>query len=112
MERQKMECQKYGQHGHLASILSNHEGELLSRHILNSYPNVESFWIGLRDRLKKGRWRWADSSTSMFKAWEGGAPKSVDASGFCAYLSIHQDFQQWNDAFCNTRMAYICEFEL
>nr|XP_056702618.1 regenerating islet-derived protein 4-like [Euleptes europaea] len=108
----EMECQNYGNHGHLVSIISNQEGEVLSTHILNNFPDGESFWIGLRDRLKKGLWRWSDLSTSMYTAWVDGAPKNVDESGFCAYVSVKQKFLKWNDTFCNTQMAFICEILL
>ncbi|KAL8222674.1 UNVERIFIED_CONTAM: hypothetical protein K2H54_077907 [Gekko kuhli] len=108
----EMACQNYAHAGHLVSILSEEEAELLSLFIINNHPTVKSLWIGLRDRMKNGRWRWADSSTSKFTAWVSGEPKHVDESGFCAYLSDKQEFREWNDAFCNTPMAYVCEFVL
>ncbi|XP_015268454.1 PREDICTED: regenerating islet-derived protein 4-like [Gekko japonicus] len=108
----EMDCQNYGNSGHLVSILSDQEAELVSKFIMNNHPNVGSIWIGLRDRMKNGRWRWADSSTSKYTGWVGGEPKKVDESGFCAYLSKKQEYQEWNDAFCTTPMAYVCEFVL
>ncbi|XP_060100463.1 regenerating islet-derived protein 4-like [Heteronotia binoei] len=105
----ELNCQNHRYSGHLASILSDYEAQLLFQFITNNFPKEESFWIGLQDRLKNGRWRWSDSATSMFTAWVGGKPKSVDESGFCAYISKKQKFLEWNDAFCSTRMPYICE---
>ncbi|XP_077196593.1 regenerating islet-derived protein 4-like [Paroedura picta] len=108
----EMKCQQYGQSSHLVSILSETEAEAISAHLQNNSPDADSLWIGLQDRHRKGRWRWSDMSTSMFTAWEGGAPKKIDESGFCAYISRKQKFEKWNDAFCNTPMAFMCQLTI
>ncbi|XP_053115027.1 C-type lectin BpLec-like [Hemicordylus capensis] len=108
----EIECQSYGRRAHFTSILIVQEPHLVSEHISIYQTGLSNVWIGLSDVCQTGRWRWADESTYNYKAWMPGQPDNYGKAEHCVELRRSTGFNQWNDAPCKKRNAYICKHEL
>ena len=63
-------------------------------------------WIGLhRDAKEKSRWLWVDGSLATFTNWNRGEPNNLNEH--CGM--IYRVSGKWNDAYCSSRIKYICE---
>ncbi|XP_053120218.1 C-type lectin BpLec-like [Hemicordylus capensis] len=108
----EIECQSYGPGAHLASILTVQETHLVSEYISTYQTVLSNVWIGLSDVSQTRRWRWADESTYNYKAWMPRQPDNYRKAEYCVELRRSTGFNQWNDAPCKKRNAYICKHEL
>jgi len=62
-----------GKGGHLVTITSEAENDLVKQLVLASRTSV---WIGLSDSRHEGRWEWVTGERSDFSAWALGGPSS------------------------------------
>ena len=91
----------------LATIDNERDNE-----ILFSASNNTSPWIGLSDQIEENAWVW-DSRTSGFVNWNGGEPNNWGGepnnwggNEDCVQLTGRG---RWNDANCESRLAFFCE---
>ncbi|XP_062990565.1 snaclec coagulation factor IX/factor X-binding protein subunit A-like [Elgaria multicarinata webbii] len=102
------ECQSYN--GHLASILSWAEADLVAWHIVSNYKRLGYVWIGLRDRWKVRQFRWADDSPVKYTAWTEFEPVFLTLSKYCVFLIDFKGYKEWSTASCQEPTAYLCKF--
>ncbi|XP_026152059.1 CD209 antigen-like protein A isoform X2 [Mastacembelus armatus] len=70
-------------------------------------------WIGLTDKGEEGAWKWINEAPLTLKFWR--PPQPDNGGGMlgeedCAHITITgNDFNNWNDLACDTRLRWICE---
>uniref|UniRef100_A0A803SNN5 C-type lectin domain-containing protein n=1 Tax=Anolis carolinensis TaxID=28377 RepID=A0A803SNN5_ANOCA len=84
MEAEK-DCQSHGSTGHLASINSEMQNNMIKMYIDYNF-NGDGLWIGLFDPDQKGAWQWSDHSAVSYLSWNGGKPIYNDQKA-CVHLS-------------------------
>ncbi|XP_061438625.1 C-type lectin-like [Rhineura floridana] len=88
-------CQKYGEGGHLSSILTEVEAVLISRHIMDKRLSSEGIWIGLHDPRRNRKWKWTDFSTVSYLPWNSASlyPSWTEACASLAYATGEKSLQ-------------------
>ncbi|XP_008118347.2 C-type Lectin CRL isoform X2 [Anolis carolinensis] len=107
-EEAETACQSFKQNCHLASIISEQEGNIISRFILTQHNPKEGVWIGLYDSTEVGQWRWSDMSMIDYMPWAPGRPGMNRTTGACVHLAAKYDFSSWKDDQCSQKMKYLC----
>ncbi|CAM4483660.1 unnamed protein product [Lepidochelys olivacea] len=107
----EMQCQYLHKGAHLASILTEAEGDRVASYISNSHSK-DSVWIGLHDHRQTRSWRWTDRSPYCYNAWEAKEPNNDNGGEYCVELLSKSGFKKWNDIPCNKQTNYICKYEL
>ncbi|XP_065432168.1 CD209 antigen-like protein C isoform X6 [Chrysemys picta bellii] len=97
-EDAKQFCTDHG--SHLVIVNTEEEQTFLSNQSTNSHV----YWLGLRDSMKKGAWRWVDGSLLSLSFWGPGEPNN--AAEECG--TLHSD-GKWNDSTCSSTEHWICE---
>jgi hypothetical protein len=118
-EQAKLHAEAKG--GHLATVTSRVEHEILVRLALASYnPESARFWLGGNDKQVEGTWQWVTEEDWGFEAWDM-FNRPPDNSGNEDYLTFgvlpggdsEGEEGSWNDmgaSFRNERFPYIFEF--
>ncbi|XP_067324626.1 C-type lectin mannose-binding isoform-like [Anolis sagrei] len=101
-------CQSYHPKSHLVSILSEPEGRMLSRFLLDKNSRLGNMWIGLSDPNGVKKWVWSDMSPVNYLRWGSGQPKNNQRVGSCVYLAEDRYYEVWGSQPCNVPMNYIC----
>jgi|GEM_PF-1248272 len=68
-----------------------------------------AFWVGASDREVEGQWTWNDGTPLDYDPWAGGEPNNAGSGEDCAHSNWNSR-GNWNDANCNGRYPYVCEF--
>ncbi|XP_054843812.1 C-type lectin lectoxin-Phi1-like [Eublepharis macularius] len=102
------ECQGYGQHGHLASIVSPADSVFLADLAENANYDI---WIGLRNTEGCNSWAWTDATpfNPAYTPWAEWQPNSCNSEQVCVQLIHASKYSKWNDVGCHSRSGYICE---
>ncbi|KAG6920914.1 hypothetical protein G0U57_012437, partial [Chelydra serpentina] len=88
----EVECQYHRNGAHLASILTEAEGNTVAKYIsMSSF--TDQVWIGLDDPRKNRHWRWTDGSLYSYKAWNDGEPNNVYGVEYCVELVSYRGKQ-------------------
>ena len=66
------------------------------------------WWIGLNDQEEEGQWVWEDGEPVVFTAWHKNEPNDWWGED-CVELLVDED-GTWNDADCDTKKLFVCEF--
>ncbi|XP_042323662.1 C-type Lectin CRL-like [Sceloporus undulatus] len=101
-------CQALKKNSHLASIMTEPEGNLIGRFLLDKDIQPEGVWIGLADRNDTGEFRWTDKSAVSYMNWGPGSSLEYLKGSACAFLNSGYDYAQWLDAVCDLKMYYLC----
>nr|XP_020669542.1 C-type lectin BpLec-like isoform X2 [Pogona vitticeps] len=104
------ECQGYGINGHLASILSWAENEVVSSHITNNHKNIKYVWIGLHNVMRMKVFKWTDRSPKKYTAWADFEPAYSVLAKVCVHLLNYKEYKQWASVKCDEKASYLCKF--
>ena len=76
----------------------------------NSYRRVYHAWHGYSDQSHEGNWQWVNPAghCKKYKQWNRGEPNGGRREN-CGMMYKNNN-GNWNDAPCNAKLAYICEF--
>ncbi|MDA0833414.1 MAG: SUMF1/EgtB/PvdO family nonheme iron enzyme [Planctomycetota bacterium] len=109
----KARCEEMG--GHLATIESDAENNLVADLAENSIPNrnaMDGVWIGATDEHKEGEWKWIDGSPLSFTKWGPGQPSNKQDAEH--YLLLYLAKREWSDQPLKSlqHMTYfVCEWD-
>ena len=107
-------CVAWG--GHLASIHSDHENDLL-----HSIRNEDrATWIGLNDKANEGTFVWTDKTHNNYNKFANGEPNNAYSGGGSEQCVLFNHkwravVQEWNDFPCSltqwesAQSSYICQ---
>ncbi|XP_064782794.1 CD209 antigen-like protein A [Oncorhynchus masou masou] len=68
-------------------------------------------WIGLKDSVTEGTWKWVDGTSLTTGYWAAEQPDDYERQEDCAEIYYGQDdpVKTWNDDKCGTNHNWICE---
>ncbi|XP_053347188.1 lactose-binding lectin l-2-like isoform X1 [Clarias gariepinus] len=92
--------------GHLTSIHSENEYQLIKALIRTHDPEENAAWIGLNGCQKKFNWFWSDGSRLTFTKWNPREPNFVN--GECCVHIDRGGLKNWNDISCAHRYSFVC----
>lgn len=109
----RVTCQSYT-YGDLVSISSDDENDFIESNL------TDNAWIGARDTLVEGLWRWDSSSIPFWRGvaagsvqldqyqnWSEAQPDDTAANENCAEISSSDG--TWSDSDCIAELAFVCE---
>lgn len=68
----------------------------------------DRIWIGLSDREKEGKFKWADGTELEGKGlWQRREPN--DSDGYEDCVEVSRGGGGWNDMPCNVKLSFVCE---
>ena len=71
--------------------------------------SVRSFWIGIHDKTKEGRFTYeSDGKPIVWKNWNTGEPNNMSNED-CVESVLKGSKGKWNDCRCNRRRSFVCE---
>ncbi|KAM6436423.1 rheacalcin-1-like [Liasis olivaceus] len=106
------DCYSYDVHGHLASILSHNEMQLISRWILKTFKTGKPIWIGMYSAgagMLRRRWRWIDLAAVHYTNWKESEPDNRNNTEHCVMMSYQSGTLQWSDTNCSLPLSYLCK---
>ncbi|KAJ8313299.1 hypothetical protein KUTeg_009085 [Tegillarca granosa] len=67
-------------------------------------------WLGARDFIIEGSWRWLKTGFGLtYFNWGPNEPDDINGSQNCLKVLAFNDTIAWGDASCRDRQYYICE---
>ncbi len=98
----EVQCVNWG--GHLASIASKEEDDVVRQLTLPLSPNFGG-WIGATDVEQEGVWKWNDGTPFSYKNWLAGEPNNLQgehcaANGGTGWIDLKNT---------NAQGTYVCE---
>ncbi|XP_072712300.1 C-type lectin BpLec-like isoform X2 [Ciconia boyciana] len=107
----KVECQRYGPRGRLASIHSQGATKVLASYVASQRDGANT-WIGLEDEEHTRQWKWCDDSVFDYKSWAPGQPNNLWDKEDCVVRDRFSGFKLWHDYPCNCRFPFLCQHKL
>jgi hypothetical protein len=92
--------------GHELCALDGEEEELWVSDTAGGLLNV-TWWVGLNDIGREGRWEWSNGDPVTWTHWAEGAPDNIGGNEDCA--EIRSSGHAWNDTRCDGAHPYVCE---
>uniref|UniRef100_A0A914E635 C-type lectin domain-containing protein n=1 Tax=Acrobeloides nanus TaxID=290746 RepID=A0A914E635_9BILA len=101
-------CEQRG--GHLTSIISVFENQLVLDIAEAGIPNSDDYWIGGDNNVEFspgyiGNWVWTDGKEFKYNNWVSGNP--LNDSIYCA--SLHKTSGSWYSQNCTIAKPFICK---
>ncbi|KAI4885789.1 hypothetical protein NFI96_017734 [Prochilodus magdalenae] len=95
--------------GHLASIHSDSEYEMV-RSLLRSHDSCEGpIWLGLSNCEMRNTWFWSDGSPFDYSKWNMNKPNGMHEMDCCTSINIgHHGLKDWNSVPCHMGFPYFC----
>ncbi len=90
------EAYAVGLGGHLASIHSLAEQNLISAGVAANYSATSFVWIGFTDQVTEGNFQWSDGSAVNYTFWNSGEPNDASGEDY-AVINWNTTTGQWND---------------
>ena len=100
----KGECAQIGYH--LVTIDDAAENTWLDSRV--DFYSTGRWWIGYNDLTVEGYWDW-DGPYSSYTNWGTNEPNNSNNNEDCAVLNQFGNNGEWNDAFCNSSLYFVCE---
>ena len=97
-------CEAFG--GHLATITSSGENDVIASAIANS--GVNGFLLGGNDVETEGAWVWITGEEWTYSNWASGEPNN---QGNQDYTWIYSSSGKWDDDSQSKWSAFVCEWE-
>uniref|UniRef100_A0A0B7A018 C-type lectin domain-containing protein n=1 Tax=Arion vulgaris TaxID=1028688 RepID=A0A0B7A018_9EUPU len=99
-------CRDFG--SKLTDILTIEENMFLTKHARRI--KFGSAWVGGRDALANGTWKWEAQNTLItFQQWKGGAARQ-DAAATCLALQTEdKSTYHWKKQGCEIKNRFICK---
>ncbi|XP_062990453.1 lithostathine-1-like [Elgaria multicarinata webbii] len=107
-------CQRSGKDGHLASVTSAIQTDLIGTYVSESNWRGQYVWIGLTLKPNSNPvsgWRWTDGTRFMYNSWAAGEPNDYAHQFNCAVLTPYLGNRLWVDASCNSKNAFLCKWK-
>ena len=104
----KKHCDAYGPSAHLISLHSYEQEQRILPLLSENGKGVDHFWIGLSTNSLTG-YRWVDFSPVDYVNWAVNEPNNHNGEENCVEMINYGSFSAWNDYFCYSTKAYICE---
>ena len=105
-------CEEMG--GHLATITSEEEQEVISGMMNSELRTKEEYYIG-GILLTDGRYHWITKEAFEYSNWASGEPNNKDGNEYFisvrSYLS-NAPTSSWDDYFYNRKLGFVCEWKL
>ncbi|XP_027001323.1 CD209 antigen-like protein 2 isoform X2 [Tachysurus fulvidraco] len=105
----RAECTKNG--ADLVIIESKEEQDFI-----NVLRSGKSAWIGLRDQVTEGTWKWVDNTSLTTSYWWSQEPNNLNGDEDCVEIGTVPDGRPvtdssntWNDHSCHGSLFWICE---
>jgi len=96
--------------GHLASVHSKEENDLVSGLYETAGFSSTVIFLGATDVVTEGAWKWSDGSPMDFKNWAPNQPSNDHNKQHCLEINFGK-FGLWNDRKCDSayKARYVCK---
>ncbi|XP_060100508.1 lithostathine-like [Heteronotia binoei] len=99
--------------GHLASITSTEQTEMIGGYVSRVNQERTHVWIGLHRRqnsdLTRG-WRWTNGAYFGYTNWLPGEPNNLGGSELCVHIITESGYKGWNDTPCSYERPFLCKW--
>merc|ERR1719310_334719 len=107
MHEAQMFCENQG--GNLASFHSQEENDIAFNMTGGAGGSIR-FWFGFHDLSLEGDFEWTDGTCVDYTNWAPGEPNDWGSGEDCSMFWTGSG--QWNDLDCNSKLPYICRFQI
>ncbi|XP_072097080.1 lectin-like isoform X1 [Mobula birostris] len=104
-------CNQLPHSGHLASVNSSIHNNFISDVVGAVDESKPRAWIGLNDRSQEGIFTWIDGTLYSYQNWMQNEPNINGDNEDCVHL-LSKSAKHWNDQNCETRINFVCAYEL
>ncbi|XP_058863254.1 galactose-specific lectin nattectin-like isoform X2 [Acipenser ruthenus] len=102
-------CRSRGCGGHLASIHSSRENNLVFNLVRRGNPSNPRGWIGGLRFPKTNLFIWSDGTKWNYNYWASNQPDNWQSNEDCVHFTEY-NASRWNDLSCTTPQGFVCKF--